>query len=77
MTGLRYGNNEERIGFSGVWEENWCARARLAWQAERYGVWLRTQGWSRDQVADMTVRLLMAREPDAPLSHLPIIRLIH
>lgn len=77
MTGLRYGNDEERIGFSGVWEETWCARARLAWQAERYRVWLRKQGCSRDQAADMTARLLVARAPDAPEPHPSITPLIH
>jgi hypothetical protein len=49
-----------------VWEETWCARARLAWQAERYRVWLRKQGCSRDQAAEMAVRLLLAGTPDTP-----------
>ena len=60
------GGNEESAGLSGVWEETWCARAQLACQAERYRAWLREQGCSRDQAATMAVRLLMAREPDAP-----------
>lgn len=58
--------NLEETGFLGVWEETWCARARLAGQAERYRVWLREQGCSREQAAAMTVHLLLAREPDAP-----------
>jgi len=70
--------NEEYEGFSGVWEETWCARARLACQAERYRTWLREQGCSRDQAATMAVRLLMAREPDMPpQSHPSTATLIH
>lgn len=70
--------NEEYIPFSGVWEEKWCARARLAWQAERYRIWLREQGCSRDQAATMAVRLLMAREPDVPQQpDPPHVSLIH
>jgi hypothetical protein len=60
------GGSEDRISFSGVWEETWHARARLAWQAERYRVWLREHGCSRDQAAEMATRLLLARAPDAP-----------
>ncbi len=59
-------SKSEDAGFLGVWEETWCARARLAGQAERYRIWLREQGCSRDQAAAMTVHLLLAREPDAP-----------
>ncbi|HEY7348516.1 MAG TPA: hypothetical protein VH599_09405 [Ktedonobacterales bacterium] len=76
MRGLYHRGSEEPIGFSGVWEETWCARARLAWQAERYRAWLREQGCSRDQAAEMAIRLLMASEPDAPPptpSHPPLI----
>ena len=66
VIGSPHVDNEEYAGFSGVWEETWCARARLAAQAERYRVWLREQGCSRDQAATMAVRLLLASEPDAP-----------
>jgi hypothetical protein len=66
VIGMQNTDNEDSIGFSGVWEETWRARARLAWQAERYRIWLREHGCSREQAAEMAVRLLMAREPDAP-----------
>jgi hypothetical protein len=66
VLGLHHKEREEYIGFLGVWEDTWYARARLARQAERYCAWLREQGCSRDQAAEMAVRLLMTREPDAP-----------
>ena len=78
VTGFSERCDEEHIGFTGVWEETWCARARLEWQAERYRVWLREQGCSREQAAAMTVRLLMAREPDGPAhSNFSNLHLIH
>ncbi len=77
VIGSSHAGNEEYAGFCGVWEETWCARARLAAQAERYRVWLREQGCSREQAAAMAVRLLLAREPDAPAqpntSNIPVL----
>jgi hypothetical protein len=64
-------DHEEYAEISGVWEETWCVRARLAAQAERYRAWLREQGCSRDQAATMAVRLLLASEPDAPAQTTP------
>ncbi len=66
MLGLQHKDSGDSVEFLGVWEDTWYARARLARQAERYRIWLREQGCSRDQAAEMAVRLLMAREPDAP-----------
>lgn len=66
MLGLPHKEQEEYREFLGVWEDTWYARARMARQAERYRVWLREQGCSREQAAEMAVRFLMAREPDAP-----------
>jgi aminoglycoside phosphotransferase (APT) family kinase protein len=63
---------DEETRLLGVWEETWNARARLAGQAERYRVWLREQGCSRDQAATMTVHFLLAREPDNS-SNVPVI----
>jgi len=78
MIGLSNSSNDQEMEFSGVWEEVWCARARLTWQAERYCIWLRKQGCSRDQAAEMAVRLLVARSPDAPQpSTSPSAPLIH
>ena len=77
VIGIQKRGHEEYPGFSGVWEETWGARARLAWQAERYRVWLRAHGCSRDQAAEMAVRLLMAREPDAPAQPTSNVSLIH
>ncbi len=66
MIELQSSEYEGQNQLLGVWDERWCARARLAGQVERYRVWLRGQGCSRDQAAEMAVRLLMAREPGAP-----------
>ena len=52
--------------FLGVWQEQWRARAMLARQAERYCTWLRTQGRSRDEAADLAVRFLAAHPPTGP-----------
>lgn len=61
MTDLRERSSEEACEFSGVWEEVWYARARLAGQADRYRGWLRQQGHSRDEAAEMAVRFLATR----------------
>jgi hypothetical protein len=52
-----------RIEILGVWEEHWHARAVLARNAERYRVWLRSQGFSRDEAAERAVRFLAANPP--------------
>ncbi len=66
MIGLPDNSISKEMEFLGLWGGDWYARARLAWQAERYHIWLRKQGCSRDQAAEMAVRLLMAQAPDAP-----------
>lgn len=42
--------------YLGVWEEVWQRRAAEAWKAERYRIWLRQQGASRDNAAERVVR---------------------
>ena len=69
--------NEEQRRFLGVWEERWSARARLAGQAERYRIWLREQGYSRDQAAEMAVRVLTRSEQTPPLPHRSNAPLLH
>lgn len=59
---LRESSNE----FLGVWEEYWHERAALAWSAERYRLWLRSQGFSRDAAAEHAVRFLAANPPLLP-----------
>ncbi len=58
MTDLCERRHEGTTEFLGVWEESWYARARQARQAERYRVWLRQQGYSRDEAAQMATRFL-------------------
>lgn len=53
-------------GFLGVWQEEWRERAMLAHQAERYCTWLRAQGRSRDEAADLAARFLAAHPPTSP-----------
>ncbi len=53
-------------GFLGVWEDIWRERAMRAHQAERYRQWLRTQGCSRDEAAELAVRFLAAHPPTGP-----------
>lgn len=61
MTDLRERSSEGVCEFVGVWQEVWYTRARLAGQAERYRGWLRQQGHSRDEAAEMAVRFLATR----------------
>jgi hypothetical protein len=42
----------------GVWEEAWQNRAVQERQAERYRVWLSSQGSSRERAAERAVRML-------------------
>lgn len=56
----------ESVGFLGVWEEEWRARATIASQAERYRTWLRTQGCTRDEAAALAMRFLAANPPISP-----------
>lgn len=42
--------------YLGVWEEVWQLRATESWEAERYRLWLRQQGASRDSAAERVVR---------------------
>jgi hypothetical protein len=77
MIDLQNSGNEEDTAILGVWEEQWRARAQLADQAERYRAWLRVQGCTRDQAADMAVRLLMSREPDVSQPDTPNASLVH
>jgi hypothetical protein len=44
--------------YLGVWEQAWQLRAAERWKAERYRIWLRQQGASRDNAAERVVRLL-------------------
>ena len=56
----------ESIGFLGVWDEEWRARATIARQAERYRTWLRIQGCTRDEAAEIAARFLAANPPTGP-----------
>ncbi len=60
---------ESSMEFLGVWEERWHERAALAWSTERYRIWLRSQGFSRDEAAEQAVRFLAANPP--AFSHYP------
>jgi hypothetical protein len=51
----------------GVWEESWQGRALQERQAERYRVWLSSQGRSRDRAAERTVRMLAKERPHEAL----------
>jgi hypothetical protein len=42
--------------YLGVWEEVWQLRAAESRKAERYFIWLRQQGASRDNSAERVVR---------------------
>src|SRR5690242_15582590 len=63
---LNINERRESVGFLGVWEEEWRTRAEIASQAERYRTWLRTQGRTRDEAAELTVRFLASHPPTGP-----------
>jgi hypothetical protein len=46
----------------GVWEDAWQGRAVQERKAERYRVWLCSQGTSRDRAAELAVRMLAKGE---------------
>ena len=61
MTSLYIHEPYEAVGFLGVWEEEWHTRATIASKAERYRAWLRAQGCSRDEAAELVVRFLASQ----------------
>lgn len=56
----------ESVEFLGVWQEEWRARARITSQAERYRIWLRAQGCTRDEAAELAVRFLSSKPNAGP-----------
>ena len=56
----------ESVGFLGVWQEEWRARATIASQAERYRTWLRAQGCTRDEAAALAARILASHPATGP-----------
>ena len=63
---ININERHESMGFLGVWEEEWRTRAAVANQAERYRTWLRAQGRSRDEAAELAARFLASHPPTGP-----------
>lgn len=66
MMSLSIHERHESVGFLGVWEEEWRTRATIANQAERYHAWLRAQGRTRDEAAELAARFLATHPPTSP-----------
>ena len=56
MTPFTDGDSSFSRAYLGVWERAWQLRAAESRKAERYCIWLRQQGASRDNAADRVVR---------------------
>jgi|SRR5579871_5132640 aminoglycoside phosphotransferase (APT) family kinase protein len=69
---LNINERRESVGFLGVWEEDWRTRAEIASQAERYRTWLRAQGRTRDEAAELAVRFLASHPPAGPHQLTPL-----
>jgi hypothetical protein len=50
------GSSHFQREYLGVWEEVWQLQAAESRKAERYCIWLRQQGISRDSAAERMVR---------------------
>jgi hypothetical protein len=60
---ININERHESVGFLGVWEEEWRTRAAIASQAERYRAWLRAQGRTREEAAELAARFLASHPP--------------